>query len=179
MKDNVVSRGGVEYTTMIDYLAQSSVFEGLSKDFLTSLLPHCVNNTFRRGTYLFDQGKPADHLYILSEGQVMLSVKIRFPTRRSEREVDVGILNPFDVFGTSALTPLSTYGFFARAVSDGACIAIDGKHLTGLLATDKQPESTVIKLRVIALLEKMLENTFEILAYERATRPRQYNLLGS
>lgn len=161
---------------MIDYLSKSSLFQGLSNDFLTSLAPHTLETPFRKGDYLFREGEPADRLYILEKGQVILSVMIRFPTRRSEREVDLGVLNPLDVFGISSVILHSIYRFSARAASDGVCVEIDGEYLAEMLAGDTQVEALVMK-RTVALLQKRLDNTLEILAYERATQPGRYYLL--
>jgi signal-transduction protein with cAMP-binding, CBS, and nucleotidyltransferase domain len=58
----------------LEQLEKIQAFNGLTDDQLLKLQPHCTQLEFPKGTNLFTEGDPAEHLWVVTEG----SVKLRF-----------------------------------------------------------------------------------------------------
>ena len=56
------------------HLKQSGLMEGLSLEDLNAVVSACKDRIYSRGEVVFDQGDPADSLYILNRGCVRMSV---------------------------------------------------------------------------------------------------------
>ncbi|MBW1748981.1 MAG: cyclic nucleotide-binding domain-containing protein [Deltaproteobacteria bacterium] len=56
------------------YIKQSALFWDMDKDFVKDLMGIAVRETYQPGDFLFREGDPADHFYILIKGRVKLTV---------------------------------------------------------------------------------------------------------
>ena len=56
------------------YIQQSALFWDMDKDFVKDLMGIAVRETYQPGDFLFREGDPADHFYILIKGRVKLTV---------------------------------------------------------------------------------------------------------
>jgi CRP-like cAMP-binding protein len=90
-----------------------------------SLLTACATNIqFDAGTYIFREGDPANHFYLIQEGKV--AIEISAPPRRA---IIVQTLGSGEVLGWSWLVPPYRWRFHARAVEPVLALALDGKCL--------------------------------------------------
>ena len=56
------------------YIQQSALFWDMDKDFVKDMMGIAVRETYQPGDFLFREGDPADHFYILIKGRVKLTV---------------------------------------------------------------------------------------------------------
>jgi CRP-like cAMP-binding protein len=56
------------------YIQQSALFWEMDRDFVKDLMGIAVRETYQTGDFLFSEGDPADHFYILIKGRVKLTV---------------------------------------------------------------------------------------------------------
>jgi CRP-like cAMP-binding protein len=121
----------------LDFLQSVDIFKGLSDDQLNSIENLCSEKVYKAGEILFEDGKPADHFFLLSEGTVDLAFDlpgyIRTPATTM---VSVG---PGRAFGWSSLMPPYRYRLTAHCTS-GTCkvLCLSRKPLRRLFDTDKK-----------------------------------------
>src|SRR5258707_15581704 len=56
----------------LQHLLQAPIFEGLSVEDLESLRPAVRTRRYERGSYVFREGDPGSHLYVVLRGQVQI-----------------------------------------------------------------------------------------------------------
>lgn len=56
------------------YIQQSDLFWGMDRDFVKDLMSKASRVSYQQGDFLFHEGGPADHFYILIKGRVKLTV---------------------------------------------------------------------------------------------------------
>ena len=105
-------------------IANHSFFSDLEQRYVQSLTGCAANVRFDAGTYLFREGEPADHFYLIRQGKV--AIEISAPPRKP---IIVQTLTGGDVLGWSWLVPPYQWRFHARAVEPVRAIALDGKCL--------------------------------------------------
>lgn len=79
-------------------LLQASTFDGLSPTDLASLQPAVRTRSYARGTYLFREGDPGSHLYLVVQGQVKIG-----RVNEGGAEVVFAIAGPGETFGELSL----------------------------------------------------------------------------
>lgn len=105
-------------------IAGHSFFSGLEERCVQSLTGCAANVRFDAGTYVFREGEPADHFYLIRQGRV--AIEISAPARKP---IIVQTLSAGDVLGWSWLVPPYQWRFYARAVESVRALALDGKCL--------------------------------------------------
>ncbi len=117
--------------TIDEIVAESPVFDGLTRDQL-ELIAGCARNVgFEQGERLFREGDPADTFYLVRKGRVSLSTHA--PARGA---VVIETLDPGEIVGWSWLFPPYVWHFDARAVDDVRAVAFDGACLRGKCEAD-------------------------------------------
>jgi len=107
--------------TIDQIVADSPVFEGLTREQL-ELIAGCARNVgFEAGERMFREGEPADTFYLVRKGRVALSTHA--PARGS---VVIETLDPGEIVGWSWLFPPYVWHFDARAVDEVRAVAFDG-----------------------------------------------------
>ena len=105
-------------------LEEHSFFEGLNPDSL-KLIAGCGSNVrFNAQDYIFREGQPADHFYIIRHGKIAL--EISSPNRGS---LTIETISEGDVLGWSWLYPPYKWFLDARAINLVRAVALDGKCL--------------------------------------------------
>jgi CRP-like cAMP-binding protein len=105
-------------------IAGHSFFSDLEEKYVRSLTGCAANVRFDSGTYVFHEGEPADHFYLIRQGRV--AVEISAPP---QKPIIVQTLSAGDVLGWSWLVAPYQWRFHARAVESVRAIALDGKCL--------------------------------------------------
>lgn len=122
---------------------------------------------FWKGMVLGSQGDPVDHLFIIAEGQVLLS---RRDPDGGERPIY--LLGPGDLFGEGSLRPDRRWLVNVRSVSDGSAHRLPASHLPRL--AQYYPQLTAY---IVGLLAERLERAHSRLDLVRAHSARD-RLLG-
>lgn len=110
-------------------LEQSALFNGLSKDVLARIQRLARVQNFARGETLFNEGDPAEDLYILHTGRVELTYTLpQDPTT----EIRITQIDPGENFAWSALAHGKTLSSHARAMVDSGAFIIPVTELHAL-----------------------------------------------
>jgi CRP-like cAMP-binding protein len=108
-----------------EWLKKTELFESLEESQLNDLLSHSPVESFRQGDTIFRQGDEANHLYVLVQGAVDLSVKameeVGFMTSKIDKEGAV--------FGTPALMEASRYNVTATCLKASRILIIEADYL--------------------------------------------------
>jgi CRP-like cAMP-binding protein len=116
--------------TIDQYLPEHPFFQGLDAD-TTDLLSGCAVNVHARpGEFLFREGTPADHFYVLRRGRV--AIEVHTPARG----VELDELADGDVVGWSWMVPPYEWTFDARAITDTSALAFDAACLRAKCEAD-------------------------------------------
>ncbi len=93
------------------FISQSELLKGLNKDFVRKLMEISKKEYYRKGTFLFSEGDPANHFFVFLKGHIRLiagnSRLNVFETRHAG-----------DAFGWSGLVGRSEYSTACECVED-------------------------------------------------------------
>lgn len=156
-------------TKKIEVMRQMKIFSGFEPyqmELLEPLMEMCV---YQDGEEIFQQGDPAEHLYIVIEGRVAIVYKPEDGT-----EITVAKIKKDGVFGWSAAFGTGAYTSGAVCREAGQFLRIRGEDLkmlrlnhpkTGILVLDRLAKVVASRLRqthhheqVVAMLEDGLIN---------------------
>jgi CRP-like cAMP-binding protein len=136
-------------------LSQIDLFVGLSEEHLESIARHCEEVTCPQGEILFHEGKKAERLYILLEGEVTIQIQ---PTSHPEA-ITVAISNQADsLIGWSGLVAPFYYTASAICRADSRLVALDGQALLRVLGQDGVM-GFVISQRISEVISNRLRST--------------------
>jgi len=136
-----------------------SFFQGLSAGDRERILSNFRAEDNRAGHVFFQQGQPADRLYLLVSGRV----EIRFKPYDGEA-LTVSVIEAGGVFGWSAALGRSSYTSGAVCTAEGCCLSIRGCDLrricedhpaTGVILLERLAE--VIALRLTSTHDHVME----------------------
>ena len=137
------------------YASEGAIFADFGKHGLGGELTH---SSLARGESLFEQGEPADCLYVLLEGR--LGVRIRTPTG-GEIEIDV-LEEPFTSVGEMALMTNLVRSATVYALEDCELVRVSKLALERIGMIDppelaRYVRSTVLRLRRIQLVRVLTD----------------------
>ena len=124
-------------------LLQTPIFEGLKLEDLDPLRSAIRNRRFDRGSYLFREGDPGSHLYMVIRGQVKIG-----RVGEGGGEIVFAIASPGEIFGELSLfDPEGERTADAQALEPTECLVIGKVPLLRFLTA--QPR---LQLRIISML---------------------------
>lgn len=107
--------------TLEEVIETHPFFAGLDKGFCQTVSGCAKNSHFAAGQYLFREGEPADHFYLLRHGRVALELSAAGRHTLTFQTVTEG-----EIVGVSWLIPPYRWTFDAKALEFTRAIAIDG-----------------------------------------------------
>lgn len=129
------------------------IFKDLDDSHVQLLIPIISRRSFRADAMIFQLDQPADFLYILKSGEVLVEYK-PFDGPR----IVIARIRPGDVFGWSAALGHTVYTSSARAVVASSVYRLNGSKLQQLCA--RHPETGVIILtKLSAVISNRLSST--------------------
>ncbi len=135
-----------------DY-ARLPIFAGLDSNQLSHLTPYMVECHFPKDTVIFEQGQPAEYLYILLTGEVLVRYK-----PYDGPPLNVARIEPGGVFGWSAALRRDVYTSGAIAIQESATYRLRGASLQNI--HDKYPDTGQILLeRLASVIAERLRST--------------------
>jgi CRP-like cAMP-binding protein len=134
-------------------LLHVNIFKGLSSEDLDTLAPLFEIYDLKKNQVAFEQGRVADYMYILLEGEVVVNFKpYDGPT------LTVARIQPGGVFGWSAVLGRQIYTSTAVACTQSTAIRIKGDELRCLC--EKHPNTGIIILeRLAGVIAERLQST--------------------
>jgi CRP-like cAMP-binding protein len=136
-----------------EWLKKAELFETLSESQLNILLSHSSVETFPEGKTIFRQGEDANHLYILIEGVVDLSVKtgekFDFLTSKVEREGAA--------FGIPSLIEPFRYNVTATCLKPSRLLVINASRVKGDMEKDPKMGMEIMKKLVSIYFNRLNE----------------------
>jgi CRP/FNR family cyclic AMP-dependent transcriptional regulator len=133
------------------------IFKGLDDSHLHLLSPIISRRSYRAEAMIFQLEQPADFLYILKSGEVLVEFK-PFDGPR----IVIARIRPGDVFGWSAALGHTVYTSSARAVVASSVYRLNGDKLQQLCT--RHPETGVIILtRLSAVISNRLSSTQQLI----------------
>ena len=124
-------------------LAQVSLFKDLSPTDLDYVAPFFETVCLPQNEVIFEQGRIAEHLYILLEGEVVVNFK-----PYDGPQLTVAHIHPDGVFGWSAILGRQVYTSIALAAVDSVTIRIRGEEFRSLC--EEKPKTGLLILEKLA-----------------------------
>ena len=131
MAEKTLSPG--EPDAMRAALAEHPFCSDIGADHLSEMASGAAEVRYPIGAFVFQRGRPADALYLITDGTV--SLEVADPAREP---LTIETLHGGDALGWSWLFPERTWRFDARCLSDVAAIAVDAEHLRALIEDDPE-----------------------------------------
>ena len=139
-------------------IADHSFFSDLEQRYVQLLTGCAANVRFDAGTYLFREGEPADHFYLIRQGKA--AIEISAPPRKP---IIVQTLSGGDVLGWSWLVPPYHWRFHARAVEPVRAIALDGKCLRARCEENHDLGYELLKRFAQVMTQRLEATRFQLL----------------
>jgi CRP/FNR family transcriptional regulator len=139
----------------LELLRRTPLFAGLAAADLEPLLPDLRWRRFGRGSYIFREGDPGDHLHLVASGDVKIS-----RTTRAGSQVVLAMLGAGDVFGELAvLAENALRSADAEALSETECMVIHKRALVAFLQA-----RPAIMWRIVTVLSDYIRRKDEAFA---------------
>lgn len=145
------------------------IFEGVPSGALETLMERAEERRYARGEAVFDQGDPADSLYLVREGRFAVEY-----TRQGRDSVLLTVLGPGDVFGEVALCEEGAHrSARVTAMEPATASAISSTDFDELRASEPSVDRFLIGI-LTAQVRRLTEQNFEAtrLAPEQRIRRR-------
>lgn len=143
-----------EHPITSDELRRIGLFRGLPDSDLDTLAAVASRETLHDGDVLFEQGEPAQALYVVKAGGLVLRAS------RHGRSVIVETVGPVEVVGWTAMREGATTLATARAVGRTIVIAIPVDPIVDLAAGGSR-QSRLLVQRIVGLAAAQLEASRE------------------
>ncbi|UCE17142.1 MAG: Crp/Fnr family transcriptional regulator [Gemmatimonadota bacterium] len=129
-----------------DILKKSPLFSELNAGDLDAVAGISAKKRYAKGEAIFNEGEPADRLFILNSGRIEV-----FKLSTEGKRQILRIVLPGEVFAEAAMFSGETYPAYADAATDTELLCIAQKEFLYLL--EKKPE---LSLRMLGALSKLL-----------------------
>lgn len=129
------------------------IFAGLDGNQISQLTPFLVECHFKKDCVIFEQGQPAEYLYILLSGEVVINYK-----PYDGPPLNVARIEPGGVFGWSAALRRDLYTSGALAVDDSLAFRIRGSSLQ-VLAAQSPKTAEILLERLAGVIAERLRGT--------------------
>jgi len=113
-------------------LRRFPIFEGLSDDELERIAALCREEVYEAGAVIHEEGTPADYLYIVQDGKVILELKLELQPYASPRRTTIEEMTKGQVFGWSSLVEPYTRTLSAKCVERTRLVLLKGSDLLEL-----------------------------------------------
>jgi CRP-like cAMP-binding protein len=148
-------------------IQESDLFKGLSPEIINEIANIMTEESYHKGDFIFTAESPAEHFYILEEGQIRLNVG-------EEGRITHVVNHPGEAFGWSSLVDHETYTASAECMAPTKVIRIERKKLNA--AFEKDPTSGMIFFRRLAEIvgQRLIHSYFTVLSAYKSEGPPSY-----
>jgi CRP/FNR family cyclic AMP-dependent transcriptional regulator len=153
--------------TLESLLAEQVFFKGLDPGHISFIAGCGANVHFEAGQYLFREGEPADHFYIIRHGKVALETFV--PERGA---LVIQTIAEDDVLGWSWLFPPYRWRFDARALELTRAVALDGACLRRKAEEDYRLGCELMRRFAQVVVQRLQATRLQLLdVYGRVAAP--------
>ena len=154
-------------------LRQNELFGGLTDEELSRLAPLCSEFVAVQDAILFNEGRNARYLYIVTEGEMALQKAIRLPHGTSTRRTIVAVCAAGDALGWSAVVEPYKYSLSAISWQPSRLIRVDAKMLRRAFEMYPTLGFKVTK-SLLSVMSRRLQQTADALIKDREAFGRAY-----
>ena len=126
------------------------IFSGFDPEEMTRMATYARSLRKARGEFIYMPGDRAEHVYILRQGRVKLSV-----LSESGKEIAIDIIQPGEIFGEFALVDEALRSNMAQALDDILVWVFTKQDFTHLLAS--QPKLALSYIRLVGDRRRRME----------------------
>ena len=133
------------------YFKQGDIFWGMNREIVGEIMKVAMNESYNTGDMLFRTGDSADHFYIMTKGQIKLSIG------------DVGhvvyiVSKAGEAFGWSSLIGRDSYSATAECLSSTKLLKLNGEKLQKILEKDSDNGLIFFKRLSMVLGNRLLQS---------------------
>ena len=144
--------------TLEHIIADHPFFKGLEPSYL-ELITGCASNvTYEAGVYIFREGEPAEHFFIIRQGKVALEIQAAQHGAIPVETVETG-----EVLGWSWLFPPYRWHLNARTIEPTRAIMFDGACLRTKCETDHNLGYELVKRVAQVVIERLQATRIQLL----------------
>ena len=132
------------------HVGRVQIFSGLNREELSHIAVRARGMRKARGEFIYMPGDHADHVYILRQGRVKLSV-----LSESGKEIAIDIIQPGEIFGEFALVDDAPRSNMAQALDDMLMWVFSTREFTHLLTA--QPKLALSYIRLVGDRRRRME----------------------
>jgi toluene monooxygenase system ferredoxin subunit len=151
-----------------DVLKKHDFFKGFTDAQMQKLASIATNESHAARTQIYDIGDPADKLYIVEEGKVVLVMDCFKGPIRPVMQVNVAFVSTGEWMGWSALVEPNKHTLRALCVEKTKLIVLDGNALRKMVDDD-----TALGLKIMKSVAKLIADR---LTYTRIIMVRERGL---
>jgi CRP-like cAMP-binding protein len=144
--------------TIKDFISRHPFFKELDAKHVTQLGACATDVHYDADRFLFKEGGPADHMYIIREGRVRLEI---YDARKGP--VAVQTLDDDDLLGWSWMMPPYRWHFDARALVATSAVAFAADRLRQMCADDPQLGYTIMMRVAHAMAQRLQATRFQLM----------------
>lgn len=150
-----------------ELLRRYPVFGSLDDEQLKKVSMITQKDSVEKGTTIFNEGDPANTLYILVEGAIDLYYRSEEEYHPKKiKEFSVGEINSGEVFAISSLIEPFELRATARAAQYCRLIKVDAVELRKICKNDQDMAYKCLKKIVKALLERLMYARVQLAAFQ-------------
>ncbi len=138
------------------YFKQGDIFWGMNKEFVGEIMKAALTESYSKGDILFRTGDPADHFFILTKGQIKLSI--------GDNGYSVYIVSKAgEAFGWSSLIGRDAYSATAECLSPTKLLKMGGDELQKILEKDAD-NGMIFYKRLSGILGNRLLQSYKMIS---------------
>jgi len=145
------------------FLKSLDIFEGLSDEEISLILPICRNIKFKEGEKIIEDKSLGDDLFIILEGEVAIELEAITP----HFEITIARLSSGELLGEFAMIDSAPRSARAKCITPAECIVISGLKLREILDNDHKIGYIVMSNIAKILSDKIRKTNRRLLNFVR------------
>ena len=137
----------------IDLLKNFKLFEGFSDGDLKKFADLATEQSYQAGSQLWKKGDPAEHLLLLLDGKVLMTMDIDAGPHRAPIRVTVDILTKGESVGWSSVVEPYLYTRTVRCLDHSKVVTLKSARLREILNEDK-----ALGFKFMTAIAKVIQN---------------------
>jgi CRP-like cAMP-binding protein len=138
------------------YSQPKELLRGMSKDFIKEFMSNSIEESHKKGAFIFREGERAGHLYILLEGQINIRIGDGWHMVST-------VYHPGEVFGWSSTVGRDVYTATAECKKPTKLLKISAEKLQKILEKD-QANGFIFYRRLAGILGDRLLHSYKMIS---------------